>query len=514
MKTSTRLLHFVAAIFVSSSLSFAAQTTINFETVGHNWTWTTFEVAPAWSIVANPSIGGINTSAQVGKIVLSPNDKPWGGIQCEHGDFGPLTVSATSNIVKIMVYKDVISPVGIKFEDITGGSKGELKVSNTKINQWEELTFDFSSQIDPGMTFSRIVIFPDFPTTRSAGSTTYIDNIVYVRDDVAADTNPPTLFTASATDITSTGLTLKLKATDNSGIVRFTVTEGTNVYSKAAKSNVETTLAISGLTANTSYNFSVVCKDPSNNGAANNPLVVPATTTAAIANPPVPTQPAANVKSVYSDTYTNIPNTLQDWYGNAFSTVTNAGNNMLKNTSSCCMGYDFNSLAIDMSAMTKLHVDIYPVSLSSVDIGLVSTVEVKKSYALTLGQWNSLNIPLTDFAGTLLTGVKQVGFWNMNGTFYLDNLYFYNETSSGLDQVGVENKLSCYPNPTRANLTVSSASEISDLYVNNLVGQELKSVQVKEKNATINLSDLPAGQYFIIAKLANGQIVTQKIAKL
>jgi hypothetical protein len=50
-----------------------------------------------------------------------------------------------------------------------------VKVSNTLINQWERITFDFSSII--GFSYKKIVFFPDFPVTRTSGTTVYIDNI-------------------------------------------------------------------------------------------------------------------------------------------------------------------------------------------------------------------------------------------------------------------------------------------------------------------------------------------------
>jgi uncharacterized surface protein with fasciclin (FAS1) repeats len=56
-----------------------------------------------------------------------------------------------------------------------GGPVKELKVSNTVTNQWEKLTFDLSELV--GYSYNRIVIFPDFPDTRTSGTTVYIDNI-------------------------------------------------------------------------------------------------------------------------------------------------------------------------------------------------------------------------------------------------------------------------------------------------------------------------------------------------
>jgi hypothetical protein len=57
---------------------------------------------------------------------------------------GTFTLNETnSSTIKVMVYKDVIK-VGIKLRP-DGGSTGEI--TNTKINEWEELTFNFAGKI-------------------------------------------------------------------------------------------------------------------------------------------------------------------------------------------------------------------------------------------------------------------------------------------------------------------------------------------------------------------------------
>jgi beta-glucanase (GH16 family) len=152
--------------------------TIDYETVGHNWAWTLFENgdnAPAlYSVVANPSITGINTSATVAKYIVNSNGASWAGIWSDN--MPEITFDASNCIVKVLVYKSVASSFDVKFEG-DGGLNFEKLVPNTKINQWEELTFDFSNKI--GSTVKRLVIIPDFPTTRTVGSTNYWDNISF-----------------------------------------------------------------------------------------------------------------------------------------------------------------------------------------------------------------------------------------------------------------------------------------------------------------------------------------------
>jgi hypothetical protein len=148
---------------------------------GGTWTWTTFENGsnPATTVVANPFPGGINSSANVIKFNALQIGNPWAGFESLHGaGIGTFTLNSTNSTVKIMVYKPIISDVGIKFATAAGASTGEFKVANTKINQWEELTFDFSAKIgEPSSTnIDQIIIFPDF-NARTSDNVCYIDNI-------------------------------------------------------------------------------------------------------------------------------------------------------------------------------------------------------------------------------------------------------------------------------------------------------------------------------------------------
>ncbi|MDD2797173.1 MAG: T9SS type A sorting domain-containing protein [Bacteroidales bacterium] len=169
----------VAAMMLLFGNVAKAQATIDFETVGQSWAWTLFEngdnAPELYSIVGNPSATGINTSANCAKYVVNAAGQPWAGLWSN--DLGAVTFTADNCIVKVMVYKDVISKFDVKFENADASVNFEKLVSNTKVNEWEELTFDFTSQI--GKSVSRLVIIPDFPTARTAGSVNYWDNITF-----------------------------------------------------------------------------------------------------------------------------------------------------------------------------------------------------------------------------------------------------------------------------------------------------------------------------------------------
>ena len=186
MKKITLMFLFVTALALSQNGP------IDYEAGGNgaSWTWTVFEndSNPPLEIIANPDPTGLNTSATVAQFTALQAGAPFAGVESMHGsDIGTFTLDASNAVVKIMVWKPVISDVGIKFATASSASDGEIKVANTLVNQWEELTFDFSSRIGlPASTdIDQIVIFPDFDA-RTSDNVVYFDSITF-SDGVVGD---------------------------------------------------------------------------------------------------------------------------------------------------------------------------------------------------------------------------------------------------------------------------------------------------------------------------------------
>lgn len=163
-------------------ISLAAQAQnipIDFETGGNgaDWNWTTFEndTNPSLEIISNPDPSGINTSATVAKFTAMAGGQPYAGCETEMGSgIGTFTIDQSNSTIRIMVWKSVISDVGIKLVRSDFWSLGEIKVPNTKTEEWELLEFDFSVHI--GNEYSQIVVFPDFQA-RSTDNIAYFDNV-------------------------------------------------------------------------------------------------------------------------------------------------------------------------------------------------------------------------------------------------------------------------------------------------------------------------------------------------
>jgi len=186
--------NYISLLIVCAAMAVAnAQDDMNFEPtgVGAGYTWNVFEndTNPPLEFVSNPFPDSTNPSATVAKYTTLITGQPYAGCETSHENgMANFVLDADHAIIKIMVYKSVISNVGIKL--VTPGSAAlpEMKIPNTLINKWEELTFDFSSQIgfftEP---FDQIVVFPDFPDgARTYGTVSYFDNISF------GESEPPT----------------------------------------------------------------------------------------------------------------------------------------------------------------------------------------------------------------------------------------------------------------------------------------------------------------------------------
>jgi beta-glucanase (GH16 family) len=104
--------------------------------------------------------------------------------------------------------------------------------------------------------------------------------IDYVRvyQNTTPDTEAPFNFTATLGTVTSSTVQLLVNAQDNSGSVNYNVAYGTQNLQVAELSGVQKSIVIPNLSPNTSYTFSITASDVSGNMAANNPVVINATT--------------------------------------------------------------------------------------------------------------------------------------------------------------------------------------------------------------------------------------------
>jgi hypothetical protein len=120
-------------------------------------------------------MSGINSSSTVAKFTALQAGQAFAGCESLHGaGTGTYTIDSSNMIIRIMVWKNTISDVGIKLVRVDNWSLGEIKIPNTAVGKWEQLEFDFSAHL--GLTYDQVVIFPDF-TNRSSDNIIYFDNV-------------------------------------------------------------------------------------------------------------------------------------------------------------------------------------------------------------------------------------------------------------------------------------------------------------------------------------------------
>lgn len=165
---------------------------------------------------------------------------------------------------------------------------------------------------------------------------------------------------------------------------------------------------------------------------------------------PIPTRNPANVLSVFSDTYTNVPVTYYNGFWTPGSTTGSAdfsvnGNNVLNYTTFNYVGIAFTNPTLNTTAMTNVHFNMYIPNNVPPNFSFLISIEdwgpnqvdnggddTRQQIFVTASQvqansWVTIQAPLT------LVNRNNIGLIimeNINGSslsnFYMDNIYFYN----------------------------------------------------------------------------------------
>lgn len=144
---------------------------------------------------------------------------------------------------------------------------------------------------------------------------------------------------------------------------------------------------------------------------------------------PIPTRDAANVLSIFSDSYTNIAGTdfFPNWGQSTVVTQTPiAGNNTLLYTNFNYQGVQLGSNQ-NVSTYGYMHLDYYSANAGMLRVYLISPgLETPFTLNVPTSGWNSVDIPLSAFAPVDMTNIIQLKFDGGAGSdIYLDNIYFY-----------------------------------------------------------------------------------------
>ena len=144
--------------------------------------------------------------------------------------------------------------------------------------------------------------------------------------------------------------------------------------------------------------------------------------------PPIPPHAEADVISIYSETYTNLPGTdFNPFWGQATIVTVDvpiAGNNTLRYENLNYQGTQFTNQ--NVSGYEYLHVDFWTGNSTDLGIYLISPGnEIEHVFTVLPAEWVSVDILLSDFDPPVnLSDVFQFKVEG-NGDVYFDNWYFW-----------------------------------------------------------------------------------------
>ena len=137
------------------------------------------------TIVPNPDPSGDNTSSMVTEFIKPAVAEVWAGAFSNPNPETPITLEAGSQVC-IKVLMDHIGNLALKLEQGTEGQPNWVtQVSNTRVNEWEEICFDPTApSIEAPFeaasgTYNRVVLFFDFGVPGSGTDVLYhFDDLV------------------------------------------------------------------------------------------------------------------------------------------------------------------------------------------------------------------------------------------------------------------------------------------------------------------------------------------------
>lgn len=240
---------------------------------------------------------------------------------------------------------------------------------------------------------------------------------------------------------------------------------------------------------------------------------------------PTPTLPQANVMSLFSNAYTNLPvdTWRTDWSNATLTEVQIAGNDTKQYTALDFVGVEMIVNQLDITNMEYFNVDVWSPNFSIFKIKLVDfgadgafggTDNVEHELIFenpTQGEWITMSIPLSDFTGLVTKEhIAQLIFAGGGSKVYVDNVYFSNVPLGTVDFKTASVKM--YPNPVADIFNITTDKTIEDITFYNMLGQQVLTMKASKNAESIDLSGFQSGVY-IVKVTVEGKVSTSRIIK-
>jgi PKD repeat protein len=473
-----------------------------------------------FEIVDNPFPAGINTSKKVVKFTRSKVGDPWAGFWTSE-----IPIDINSRYVHAKVYKTRISPLKFKLE---GGIDGNVEIFSatpqTKINEWEDIVFDYS---DKSGTFPTFAFMPDFadPVNLSEDIVIYFDDIV-INDIPPVQSQPKANFSADATKITTSST---VNFSDNSiGIP--TSWEWTFQGGSPATSIEKNPMDIQ---YNSSGNYTVTLKVTNSAGNSTETKTGFIKVSDAVSG----TTTIVNFEDFTwgALTYHPMANGSLDVPA-AFEIADNPAPDAVNSSASVgkfTRAFDGNpwagfwaniSPSLDLATKKYVHVKVYKTRISPLKFkveggtGDPKTLEIFSLFEQTKANaWEDIvfdfssmssKYPIVAFMPDFADPVDLTD----NIEIYFDDILLSKDLVLSVKPLET-NKFSCYPNPVVDDVLVGNLENINSIAITNVLG---KTILIQKANSTsqrIDMKNIPSGVYIISVTDNSGNSSSMKLIK-
>ncbi len=430
-------------------------------------------------VVPNPDLVG-NESNWVVKFLRDMDGVVWGGFWSRLPE--PYDVT-TNKFIHVDVWKPRISPVYFKIE---GGAAGNLEIPSvyeqTVINAWENYTFDFTEKT--GNDYQVIAFMPDKiePVGLTEDIVIYFDNIVL--DNVAPP--PPGVEISLSVDMHGSGLLLDEPvyfAGDFGGIYGTWNAPGTNPENELFDLDGDSvyTVVMNLLEGNYQFKFfkGAGWDGGEWNGDPNRKITITGEGDFLYKWGKKPANVTFNLNMKGSglageDVY------VAGNFGGIYGTWNTPGDNL-------------NNM---LTAVEPLTDSIYTIVMTLDSIGIYQ-LKFFKGAGWDGGEWTG--------------DPNRVYTIRQDTTFALKWGLKYPE---GMNENPLAGKIQTYPNPVMDMLNVVTSTDLTQVVITNMVGQEvIRMDNLGTGKKTIEVSDLSNGMYFITFYGKSGGQLTQKFMK-
>ena len=343
---------------------------------------------------------------------------------------GGIDVSAMTKL-HIDIWTPNVSPIEVFL--IAGGENSVTL--NPTLSGWNSFDIDLTAYSSQGRTLNNVIQFkfvkPGF-IYQGENNSVYFDNIYFWRPATSLPSPTITNFSIPSKVLGDADFTLTPPSSNSNGAFTYS-SSNTSVATISGNTvtivGAGTTIITATQAATSTYGAGSV--------TANFIVSFPPPSTAA----PTPTVPADRVLSLYSDAYSNVAGTdfFPNWgQSTQVSDIQVASNNTKKYA---FLNYQGIQLAnpIDVSSMTKLHLDVWTPNCTALEVFLINTSPSTVQQSVTLVPstfgWNSFDIDLSQYSTIALNNVGQlmfVGAPSGTTTLYVDNLYFTKPTPTSV----------------------------------------------------------------------------------